>query len=163
MTRNYVFVYGTLKQGHRNHHYLDRNSAHVNFHGACHTLMHKFQMVQWSSGFWPNRRYTPGVLREGYNAIAGELYSVSDEVLRDLDDLERNGVEYNRREEALLVDGSGESAWMYHLKAGKSVMPADQSHLIHTDPHNVQTWLLEQEALERQAKPLPERTLDYAG
>ena len=75
MTR--VFVYGTLKRGGDNHHYL----AYQQFLGAAHTLP---GYTLYSLGDYP------GMVRaaDDTDGVTGELWAVDDACLRQLDLLE---------------------------------------------------------------------------
>ncbi len=78
-----VFVYGTLKSGFRNHHLLEG----CEFFGAAATVP-TYKMIE--NGFpviMPDPEGKP---------LAGEIYSVDDETLARLDQLEREGNSYDR-------------------------------------------------------------------
>jgi gamma-glutamylcyclotransferase (GGCT)/AIG2-like uncharacterized protein YtfP len=92
-----VFVYGTLKQGHGNHHYL-RNAT---FKGAV-ALTFKGRM--FDVGF--------PVLMKGRNKVkvAGEIYQVDKATFAALDRLEGQGHMYMRRRKRL---PDGTHAWVY--------------------------------------------------
>lgn len=83
----FVFVYGTLKQGFGNHSLLEGSQ----FLGAGIIKDSNLKLVDLG--------FCPAVVRtseEAYDGIAGELYSVSRKTLRRLDILESNGILYTR-------------------------------------------------------------------
>ncbi len=87
-----VFVYGTLKRGQRNHHFL----ADQEFRGEAKTLPH-YRLYDCGSH--------PGLVEDTQNGIAvrGEVWQVCDEVLQKLDEYE--GVpDYFLRKPILLQD-----------------------------------------------------------
>lgn len=84
-----VFVYGTLKRGHRNH-YLLENSKFI---GAGQTRR-LFRM--FDCGFPVLRTYSDRP--SPYNAkVRGEVYEVDEQTLRRLDQLESEGRMYHRQ------------------------------------------------------------------
>jgi len=79
-----VFVYGTLKSGFRNHYLLKG----AEFFGGAATVP-TYKMIE--NGFpviMPDPEGKP---------LAGEIYSVDDETLARLDQLEREGSSYDRK------------------------------------------------------------------
>ena len=83
--RTFVFVYGTLKAGHGNHHVLGRNPRLV---GRA-TTHNKYRMLL--AGF-------PVILEDPDGVpVVGEVYEVSIDILADLDRLEGEGRMYHRR------------------------------------------------------------------
>jgi gamma-glutamylcyclotransferase (GGCT)/AIG2-like uncharacterized protein YtfP len=79
-----VFVYGTLKSGFRNHHLLKGGE----FFGGAATVP-TYQMIE--NGF-------PVIMQDPEGKpVAGEIYSVDDETLARLDQLEREGSSYDRK------------------------------------------------------------------
>lgn len=103
-----VFVYGTLMKNARNH--LLMKEAKLIEDGAV-TKDNSFLMLQFNSSSSPGKQ-TPAVLRGGDGFIKGEVYKVGDDGLAKLDDLEQNGVRY-QREEIEMQDGT--MAWIYVL------------------------------------------------
>lgn len=85
MSKNLVFCYGTLKKGYRLNHYL-RNAKFV---GSA-TTLDQFDMID--VGF-------PVILPpENYGYIVqGEVYDVSDDTLKILDQIENEGYLYQRQ------------------------------------------------------------------
>ncbi|MDR9826866.1 gamma-glutamylcyclotransferase family protein [Vibrio sp. FNV 38] len=90
-----VFVYGTLRQGECNHHYLSQ----CEFLGCCETTP---DYALFDLGSYP-------AVISGHHSIHGEVYWVSDDVLAQLDILEDIPVEY-RRETMATPFGT---AWIY--------------------------------------------------
>ena len=79
-----VFVYGTLKSGFRNHYLLEG----AEFFGGAATVP-TYKMIE--NGFpviMPDLEGKP---------LAGEIYTVDDETLARLDQLEREGSSYDRK------------------------------------------------------------------
>lgn len=99
----YVFVYGTLKKGYANHHYL----ADQQFIGPAALPNHLLYAV--SKGF-------PGVCpAPGRNhQVNGELYQVTAECLKHMDRLESNGRMYQRQLlDVTLSNSDTLPAWVY--------------------------------------------------
>ncbi|WP_428774954.1 gamma-glutamylcyclotransferase family protein [Vibrio sp.] len=90
-----VFVYGTLRQGESNHHYMQ--SAQL-------LGLHETQPEYALYDLGPY----PAVI-EGHHAIQGEVYLVDSETLAELDKLEDVPVEYRRE----LIDTPYGQAWIY--------------------------------------------------
>ncbi len=107
---NRVFVYGTLKRGHRNDHFLHWAEFVGNF-----TTQNIYSMYEFEN--------YPAVCLHGNHAIEGEVYHVTDCQFRTLDDLEWYPRFYQRIE---INTGFGD-AWMYIVKAeqchGKKPIP----------------------------------------
>ena len=96
---NLVFVYGTLRQGGRYHHLLEQ----ATFLGAAKTSP-RYVLVDVGS--------YPAMLKNGTQAIHGEVYRVHEHTLKELDILE--GVpELYTREQIHLSDGT--VAWVYFM------------------------------------------------
>ena len=91
MGKHRIFVYGTLKQDHRNHRFL-KNALRV---GTTVTADASFRMVELSSRSSPGLR-SPGVREDGEGYIAGEVYEVDNQTRTELDKLEQEGVQYKR-------------------------------------------------------------------
>lgn len=100
----YVFVYGTLKQGLSNHHFL-RTSEFI---GSA--TLQGYQLHAVTPSY-------PGIVpaTRGRNSIVcGEIYRVDTACMRRLDRLEDNGRMYLRQELPItLNDGSVVTAWVY--------------------------------------------------
>lgn len=105
-----VFVYGTLRRGFCNHHYL-RRAVPL---GAART---RDGYAMYLSGSIPYLlRRQPG------RPVVGELYRVGAGILAGLDRLEEHPHVY-RREPApiLLADGAPATAWIYFALAPRGV------------------------------------------
>jgi len=96
---NRVFVYGTLKRGQRNQHFM---------HGAEFLGQHRTEKIYSMYEF----EDYPAVCLCGSQAITGEVYHISDRQFRMLDDLEWYPHFYQRPE---ISTGWGD-AWMYIVK-----------------------------------------------
>ena len=99
--KQYVFVYGTLKEGYGNHRLLNR----AKFVGPGVTVSGDFKMLD--GGF-------PMVLTGGLFHIKGELYEVSDqETLSNLDRLEGVPHLFNRHSVQVDTPEGVHDAFMY--------------------------------------------------
>ncbi|XP_037074280.1 putative gamma-glutamylcyclotransferase CG2811 [Pollicipes pollicipes] len=115
MSTMHVFVYGTLKRGQPNHHWMTSERpehGRASLVGVARTVR-PFPLVvagPWNIPYCVDR---PG---EGHN-ITGEVYRIDAEKLRHLDVLETYPTHYNRRlEEVTLLDAPDAtplSAWVY--------------------------------------------------
>ncbi len=96
-----LFVYGTLRKGQCNHHFLDRSK----FLGNAKT---KKKYALYGSG-------VPFLSRSrAVSQVIGEVYSVDDATLSRLDLLEGHPDMYKREQAAVgLQDGTELSAWIY--------------------------------------------------
>lgn len=107
---NRVFVYGTLKRGQRNEHFM---------HGAEYLGRHSTEKIYSMYEF----EDYPAVCLRGSRAITGEVYQISDRQFGMLDDLEWYPHFYQRIE---ILTGWGD-AWMYIVKFklchGKKQLP----------------------------------------
>lgn len=83
MKRNYVFTYGTLLKGERNHEYYLKDEDYI-----CDGFITGYKMFNLG-------RY-PGI-KIGEGIVLGEIYLVDDETLATLDYLEEEGSLYIRR------------------------------------------------------------------
>ncbi|MFA0012446.1 gamma-glutamylcyclotransferase [Vibrio lentus] len=106
-----VFVYGTLRQGQSNHHYLQ----HCELLGRFDTPE---TFALFDLGAYPAMIF-------GKKSVAGEVYIINDEILESLDRLEDVPVEY-RREQIETIFGL---AWVYlyqlDLTANKEILSGD--------------------------------------
>ena len=94
-----VFVYGTLKSGHRNHHYLEQ----ADFIGH-HVTDKCFSMYEYDD--------FPAVTQNGSHAVSGEIYRINQQQFEMLDELEW----YPRLYQRIEIQTSHELAWMYIVK-----------------------------------------------
>ncbi len=128
-----VFVYGTLKQGERNHHYL--SSAH--YVGGAITREATYLMRQFASVSSPGK-VTPGVFKEGSCHIAGEIYEVDDETLACLDELEGVGIKYTR-ESIEMMDGTAAFIYLEIPEKRQALLNAD-CVFVHEQHPNTCVW-----------------------
>lgn len=135
-----VFVYGTLKKGHRNNYLVTQLGCSLK-DTDCTTFSNTFGMFtqenpkQYAYPIAYNfTKEKPRMVRLG--KIQGEVYTVPKKVLAELDILERNGELY-QREEVLL--STGDFAWMYLIKH----TPLEYTGLIEMqkDPNNPQLFI----------------------
>ena len=109
--KHLVFVYGSLRQGQSNHHYLN----------GC-QLLGRFDTPAEYALF--DLDAYPAMIF-GKKSVAGEVYMINDEVLESLDRLEGVPVEY-RREQIETIFGF---AWVYlyqlDLTANKEILSGD--------------------------------------
>lgn len=102
MKRNFVFVYGTLKSGYALNAMMENGVFVEKF-----TLPKSFKLSMWDNGSYPMVIQEPnGAL---ITEIQGEIFSVDDDDLRVLDQLEGLGVLYNRAK----FDYNGEECFTY--------------------------------------------------
>lgn len=102
MDKSIVFVYGTLKRGCRNNHYLDD----ATFLGDAETVT-KYSMRK-------HKYWYPAVIEtlEHYHII-GELWVCSDQTLKCLDRLEGTPDLFYRKEVPIIHDAKIINAWVY--------------------------------------------------
>jgi len=96
---NRVFVYGTLKQGQRNYHFVRDAEFVGQFATASIYSMYEFGDY-------------PAVCQHGRHAIEGEIYLVTDHQFQMLDDLEWYPHFYQRIE----IPTPHGDAWMYIVR-----------------------------------------------
>jgi len=115
-----VFVYGTLKKGQPNHHWLSQTeNGFQTFLGHA-TSVKKFPLVIASRYNIPYLLDKPG---SGHN-IRGEIYEVDEQMLAKLDELEDHPTYYERRPELfkMIEDNKEMTCWIYILKKHKEEM-----------------------------------------
>jgi gamma-glutamylcyclotransferase (GGCT)/AIG2-like uncharacterized protein YtfP len=121
-TMTHVFVYGSLKRGFRNHHFL----ATSRFIGPG-TTRRDFDLLDLG--------YFPAAIKPGTFAIQGELFAVDQRTLNTLDFLESNGSLYQREQHPVIIDGTGlMSAWIYLLLQPAGLPP------VHAEGYH-KTWV----------------------
>ncbi|XP_022643442.1 putative gamma-glutamylcyclotransferase CG2811 isoform X2 [Varroa jacobsoni] len=109
---HWVFVYGTLKKGEPSHHVITTKNNKVAKFVSNGRTVHQFPLVIASSFNIPYLLYKPGT---GHR-IHGEVYSVNDDMLTALDDLENHPNYYVRQQEPVEIsDGSILTPWVYFL------------------------------------------------
>lgn len=112
-----VFVYGTLKNGHGNHHWLGDNYV---FLGQATTKCD--DMALYDLGPFPCVSYPPE--GEGGTIITGELYEVDEPTFKMVDMLEGYPDHYGRK--LIRVDhcGNEHAAWIYfYATSPKNLTP----------------------------------------
>jgi len=115
-----VFVYGTLKNGQPNHHWLSQtDNGYQAFLGQA-ASVNKFPLVIASRYNIPYLLDKPGT---GHN-IYGEVYEVDEKMLGKLDELEDHPTYYERRLEkvSMMEDKQEMTCWIYILKKHKEEM-----------------------------------------
>ncbi len=98
-----VFTYGSLMTGLGNHHYLESSDLI----GPAKALS-DYRMISYDA-------YPAVYWHEEGQPVVGELYVVSYDTLRALDQLESNGYFYKREYADVSCEGWTMSAWMYLL------------------------------------------------
>ncbi len=108
--KSYLFVYGTLKRGESAHYFL----AEEKFIGPAE--LEGYEMYDLGE--------YPGIVK-GKGKVYGELYAVSYETLKKLDEFEENGLFYLRKKEKIKVKDKVYEAWVYEyietLKNAKKI------------------------------------------
>jgi gamma-glutamylcyclotransferase (GGCT)/AIG2-like uncharacterized protein YtfP len=99
--KHLIFVYGTLRKGHCNHHLL--KDAYCYGIGSS----------EASYAMYLKNGYPYITSSESRYSIVGELYSVDDDTLSQLDRFEGHPRYYERREKPVIVGESRYIAWMY--------------------------------------------------
>ena len=99
--KNLIFVYGTLRKGHCNHHLL--KDAHCYGVGSS----------EASYAMYLKNGYPYITSSEARYPIVGELYSVDDDTLAQLDKFEGHPRYYERREIPVIMREERYDAWMY--------------------------------------------------
>jgi gamma-glutamylcyclotransferase (GGCT)/AIG2-like uncharacterized protein YtfP len=103
-TKQLVFVYGTLRSAHSNHHLMSKAENL----GAGKTV-EKYAMYLTSG-------YPYVTSSESRYPIIGELYAVDEVTLKELDRMEGHPRFYERREIPVNIAGERYTAWMYFRK-----------------------------------------------
>lgn len=120
-----IFIYGTLKRGDVNAHYLS-GAAYL---GDAVTRDAAYTMLAVDD---PGCDYPyPAVISGGHSKIKGEVYRVDDETLSAIDTLEELGTDYTRE---IVTLEYGQEAWMYvFLNAGSFTTSAQHQQLTTVD------------------------------
>ncbi len=100
-TRHLVFVYGTLRKGHCNHHLLK---------DAC---CYGVGISEERYAMYLKNGYPYITSSEPRYLVTGELYAVDDETLEILDRFEGHPRYYERREKPVVVEDARHIAWIY--------------------------------------------------
>lgn len=120
---NNVFVYGTLKKGDTRRG-LDRWATGVAFVGPAVTSKSSYSL--YSLGAFP------AVELNGNSQISGEVWSVDDTTLEDLDRIEGYPDFYKRTQ----IDTTQGRAWIYYIPNIESY----QATYIEPDTNNITSW-----------------------
>ena len=99
----YVFVYGTLKKGYRLHQYLQKST----FIGEGILENHIMYVLGWY----------PGVVKSKSGSVLGEVYQIDQPTLDILDDVEANGILFQRKPEIITLI----EAYPQHIKKTCSI------------------------------------------
>lgn len=100
-SKHLVFVYGTLRSGHSNHHLMKGANSYGVGNTAENYSMYLISGYPYVTSFEP--RYP----------IIGELYGIDGGTLSVLDKMEGHPRHYERREVSVIVGGNQYTAWMY--------------------------------------------------
>lgn len=106
---NLVFVYGSLRKGFSNHHFLNNSEYIGDF-----TSEEQFYLITYKSLSFPYLLEDLEIDRPKSN-IKGEIYRVNDDVLSKLDNLESNSVIYQRKKYKFLNEKNIFEAYVYIL------------------------------------------------
>lgn len=106
---NLVFVYGSLRKGLNNHHFLN-NSEYI----GDYTSKEQFYLITYKTLKFPYLLEDLEFDRPKTN-IKGEIYKVNEDVLKNLDNLESNSVIYQRKKYEFFNDKNSIEAYVYIL------------------------------------------------
>ena len=98
MKNNYVFTYGTLLKGERNHHLLNDE---------------EYIDIGSISGFTMFNLGTYPGIKSGNGIVVGELYLIDDSTLQMLDELEEEGTLYIRQKTNVHTRNGDFEAFVY--------------------------------------------------
>lgn len=107
MTKEMVFVYGTLKKGFRNHHYLQKYQG----------VLAVAPGIELHDG--PGFPYA----KEGDGTAIGEIYYIDYDTMRRLDNLEGVPTHYNRVRTQVFASGKKVDSWIYISPANAEKYP----------------------------------------
>ncbi len=99
-----LFVYGTLRQGFSRHTLLQ----HCPYVGSAFTRMTGW--VLYRTATQNSYPVLLPALTEQPGAVYGEVYLVSPDVVRELDFVESNGIQYHREYRTIQIHGRGDDA-----------------------------------------------------
>lgn len=90
LSHQYIFVYGTLKHGYRNHKLLhDQDLVGCGYTDQDRFFLAKEKQAKFPIALFDNREHVRA-------RLYGEIYKVQPEVILDLDNLESNGILFKR-------------------------------------------------------------------
>jgi gamma-glutamylcyclotransferase (GGCT)/AIG2-like uncharacterized protein YtfP len=138
-----IFVYGTLMSGGRNH---EKFIEGAEFLGKAKTRDPFFRMREFASRSAPGMT-SPGVYdaheqQPGCGHISGEIYEISTEALKAMDELESHRFD---RSKVTLSDGS--QADIYIVREGHKEEPAKQAICVKYDPDSL-SYIWKEEAAD---------------
>lgn len=105
----YVFVYGSLRKGLSNHHFLDNSEYIGDF-----VSEKQFHLMTYKNFNFPYLLDDLGIDRPKSN-IKGEIYKINDITLKKLDNLESNSIVYQRKKYKFINDNIEIEAYIYIL------------------------------------------------
>lgn len=119
-----IFVYGTLRKGFANHHFLEDDCEYL---GEAKSVNKYSMTAREYEGRFGTKRAIPFVSKEPEVEVLGEVYEVSQNVLKLLDRLENHPYWYVREEaEFEVLEGVEEEgksrivkAWIYFNEVDK--------------------------------------------
>ncbi|KAH8252495.1 hypothetical protein KR032_000255, partial [Drosophila birchii] len=142
-----VFVYGTLKRGEPNHHWLTKKeNGQSRFLGKGTTVV-RFPLVVGTRYNIPFLLARPG---QG-NHIQGEIYEVDQAMFGKLDELEEYPNYYDREEQAIRTEhGETVNCWLYLIRNfPEKLLAKEQLESYHNTP--------QQPYSEKSARTVPSR------
>ncbi|XP_073986174.1 putative gamma-glutamylcyclotransferase CG2811 isoform X2 [Rhodnius prolixus] len=112
-----LFVYGTLKKGEPNHHWLRPQNGFAKFVDNG-TTVKKYPLIIATKYNIPFLIDAPG---QGYK-VFGEVYEIDEKMLHNIDSLEDHPHFYVRRLEDIYINESINQCWTYFLPKIKPEM-----------------------------------------
>ena len=91
MTETYIFVYGSLRKGLKNHHYLENSEYIEEFISD-----EEFYLLAYENLNFPYLLEELAI-NKPKTKIKGEIYKINDNVLKKIDNLESNNEIYQRK------------------------------------------------------------------
>ncbi len=106
---DYIFVYGSLRKGLRNHHYL-QNSEYV----GDFTSEKQFHLITYKNLHFPYLLENAEIDKP-MNFVTGEIYKVKNDILKKIDNLEYNSELYERKKYIFKNNEQEIEAYVYIL------------------------------------------------
>lgn len=131
-TSHYVFIYGTLKRGFRNHRVIEQEE----YVGPASTG-NNYSMVVTSGTQAPFPIVFPDGRGDKMGAIYGEVYKVRPRTIRELDYLESNGTMYKRAITPVYVafkDGTVKKVYAFMYKGKRDFWKTRERSLKFVEP-----------------------------